>query len=220
MMSLFSDEILKKGEIKKFIQYYAKGDNWHKLDEKRGGLGYCWLHYSIIRLLRPERVLCVGSRYGLVPAVCALACKDNQKGKVDFVDAGFDMQEYSGPGEHWGGVGFWKKCKPEKYFSKFGLEKYIELHVMKSENFAKRYPKTRYGFVHIDGDHSYGGVKLDFELFWPRVKKNGFLAIHDIGSPDKDGNIYGTRKFWKEIRKIYSVIQFPEDPGVGIIQKF
>lgn len=218
-----NSSLLNKREISRFIKYFAKGDNWHHVDESRGGLGYGWIHYSLIRLLNPKRVLCVGSKWGFIPAVCALACRDNGNGGiVDFVDAGFDMNDYDKvAGEHWGGVGFWKKCNPNKYFGKFSLEKNISLKVMKTQEYADKNKSKKYTYVHIDGDHSYEGVKLDFKLFWPRVEKGGFLAIHDIGSPDKDGNVYGTRKFWDEIKKSkkYRVIEILEDPGVGIIQK-
>jgi phosphoribosylformylglycinamidine (FGAM) synthase-like enzyme len=68
--------------------------------------------------------------------------------------------------------------------------------------------------------YSYKGVKLDFDLFWPRLNKGGFMAFHDIASPDKDGNVYGTRDFWAELKKKYKVtFEFNKDPGVGIIQK-
>lgn len=214
-------EIINKNTVKEFIKLYARDDNWHKVDKKTGSFGYGWVHYSLIRLIRPKKVLCIGSKWGFIPAVCALACRENGRGRVDFVDAGFDMGDYDGPGEHWGGVGWWKKCDPDKYFGKFGLEKNIKLLVMTSQNYAKKNPKEKFGYVHIDGDHSYKGVKSDFEMFWPRVEKGGFLAIHDIGSPDKDGNIYGTRKLWQEIKKSgkYKLIEMNEDPGVGIIQK-
>jgi hypothetical protein len=204
----------------RFIKYFAREDNWHKVDVKTGNLGYGWIHYGLIRLMRPERVLCIGSRWGYIPAVCALACKHNGFGVVDFVDAGFDMDDYVGPGEHWGGVGWWKKCNPKKYFGAFGLEKNIELQVMTSQEFYKKFPKKRFGYIHVDGDHSYKGVADDFRMFWPRLVKNGYLAIHDIGSPDKDGNVYGTRTFWREISKTKKkYLEILEDPGVGIIQK-
>jgi len=214
-------KLINSNETKRFIKYFTKGDNWHHTDFKNGGLGYGWVHYSLIRLLNPKNVLCVGSKWGFIPAICALACCDNGKGVVDFVDAAYDIKDYEGPGEHWGGVGFWKKCDPEKYFGKFGLQKNISLLVMKSKEYADKNKSKKYGYVHIDGDHSYEGVKLDFELFWPRVEKGGFLAIHDIGSPDKDGNVYGTRKFWEEIKRLgkYKLIEIRENPGVGIIQK-
>ena len=32
----------------------------------------------------------------------------------------------------------------------------------------------------IDGDHSYEGVKHDFEKFFPKVKKGGYVLLHDF----------------------------------------
>ncbi len=220
MIDLFSNKIVSKNTAVNFMQFYAKGDNWHMMDLSTGNLGYGWIHYGLIRTLRARRVLCVGSRYGFIPAVCAMACRDNRVGSVDFVDAGFDMDDFVGPGQHWGGVGFWKKCNPRRYFGKFGLDKFIELFVTKSGDFEASHKKRKYDYIYLDGDHSYEGVKNDFEMFWPKLNKGGFMAIHDIGSPDKDGNVYGTRKYWKEISKEYKVaLQFIEDPGLGIVQK-
>ncbi|ADV64753.1 O-methyltransferase-like protein [Desulfurococcus mucosus DSM 2162] len=41
----------------------------------------------------------------------------------------------------------------------------------------------------IDGDHSYEGVKRDFEMYSPLVKKGGIIAFHDIvpGPPENVG---------------------------------
>jgi predicted O-methyltransferase YrrM len=35
-------------------------------------------------------------------------------------------------------------------------------------------------FLFIDGDHRYRGVKKDWNLYAPLVKKNGLIAFHDI----------------------------------------
>ncbi|PQO29814.1 class I SAM-dependent methyltransferase [Bremerella cremea] len=35
-------------------------------------------------------------------------------------------------------------------------------------------------FLLIDGDHSYSGVKQDFEMYAPLVRKDGLIAFHDI----------------------------------------
>jgi len=220
-MDILINSLFSKKAGKKLINLFAREDNWHNLDRDKGDIGYGWLHYSLIRIIKPKRVLCVGSRWGFIPAICALACKDNGVGVVDFVDAGFDMNAQDGSGKSWGGVGWWKKCDPKKYFGKFGLAEYIKLYVMKSGEFNKKDREAKYGYVYIDGDHSYGGVKLDFGMFWPQVKKGGFLAIHDIKSPDSDGNVYGTRKFWKEIKQnpAYHSFGFEENRGLGIIQK-
>ena len=221
MFNFNKSNIFDKSGVNRLIRFYARRHIWHNQDKKSGNLGYGWIHYALIRNFRPKRILCVGSEYGFVPAVCAVGCRDNKFGKVDFVDAGMDMNEVNKvAGDHWGGVGFWKKCNPKRYFGKFGMEEYIDLYVMRDDKFAKKYSKRTYDYIHIDGDHSYKGVKLDFDLFWPRLNKGGFMAFHDIASPDKDGNVYGTRDFWAELKKKYKVtIEFNKDPGVGIIQK-
>ena len=123
MMDILINNLVSKRAGKKLINLFARDDNWHKLNRNKGDIGYGWLHYSLIRIIKPKRVLCIGSRYGFIPAVCALACRDNGFGMVDFVDAGYAMEDHPDPMEHWGGVGWWKKCDPNKYFGKFGLEK-------------------------------------------------------------------------------------------------
>ena len=34
-------------------------------------------------------------------------------------------------------------------------------------------------FIFIDGDHSYEGVKTDFDLWFPKLKKGGLIVFHD-----------------------------------------
>jgi hypothetical protein len=213
--------VINRRGISRLIRIFARQDKWHNQDQKTGNLGYGWVHYALIRNFGPRRILCIGSKYGYIPAVCAVGCRDNAFGKVDFVDAGMDMREVNNmPGIHWGGKGFWKKCKARKYFGKFGIEDYIILYVMKASSFANRFPKRKYDYVYLDGDHSYRGVKRDFNFFWSRLNKGGFMAFHDIASPDKDGNVYGTRDFWDELKKKNKVVfEFKENPGLGIIQK-
>ena len=53
-------------------------------------------------------------------------------------------------------------------------------------------------FLFIDGDHSYNGVKLDFEMYAPMVRENGLIAFHDIA-----GRWDGVREFWTEIKQTY-----------------
>jgi len=35
-------------------------------------------------------------------------------------------------------------------------------------------------FLFIDGDHSYEGVKMDFDIWFPKLKSGGIIAMHDI----------------------------------------
>ena len=55
-------------------------------------------------------------------------------------------------------------------------------------------------FLFIDGDHTYEGVKRDFEVYSSHVKKGNIIGFHDIvDGPEK--HVGGVPKFWKEIKE-------------------
>ncbi|MBO9571122.1 MAG: class I SAM-dependent methyltransferase [Chitinophagaceae bacterium] len=41
-------------------------------------------------------------------------------------------------------------------------------------------------FIFIDGDHSYEGIKSDWDLYSKKVNKGGIIALHDTTVPDFD----------------------------------
>jgi cephalosporin hydroxylase len=55
-------------------------------------------------------------------------------------------------------------------------------------------------FLFIDGDHTYAGVKQDFDLYSPLVAKNGLIALHDI-APRPDEPRIEVWKFWDELKQ-------------------
>ena len=76
-------------------------------------------------------------------------------------------------------------------------------------------------FLFIDGDHTYEGVKKDFKMYTPLVRKGGIIAFHDIvpGSSEKVG---GVPEFWKEIKMKYKYIEIVKNwnqsnYGIGVI---
>jgi len=84
-------------------------------------------------------------------------------------------------------------------------------------------------FLFIDGDHSYEGVKKDFEMYSPLVRKGGIIAFHDI-IPDyytrygiKTGSWTGeVYKFWNEIKEKYEHLEIVKDReqdgfGIGVL---
>ena len=75
-------------------------------------------------------------------------------------------------------------------------------------------------FLFIDADHTYKGVKRDFELYSPLVKKGGIIALHDIVKSEIKGNEVSI--FWDEIKSKYDTIEIVENKkqnwaGIGII---
>lgn len=213
----YQQSLIKRSISRKLIEIY-NGDDGHGLNYDQYFLGFGLIHYSFVRNLRPESILCIGSRKGFIPATIALACKDNGKGHIDFVDAGYDGTY---PEKSWSGIGFWKKEDPDKHFAKIGVSDYITTYVMTTEKYASRFPKKQYQYIYIDGDHSYKGVRLDYRLFWPKLDTGCFMAFHDVvarGHLDK--GLFGVWKFWKEIGDKHAIIfSFPKNSGLGIVQK-
>lgn len=72
-------------------------------------------------------------------------------------------------------------------------------------------------FLFIDGDHSYEGVRRDFELYAPLVRPGGLVAFHDV-SPRTTPATEGTARFWRELaaeREVEELVA-PGDAGFGI----
>jgi len=78
-------------------------------------------------------------------------------------------------------------------------------------------------FLFIDGDHTYEGVKQDFKMYSPLVRKGGIIAFHDIVPGPKE-NVGGVPKFWQEIKRKYKYKEIVKDwnqkgYGIGLIIK-
>jgi hypothetical protein len=214
------DNLISINNIGRFIKTYAKSDNWHNLNIIKGNLGYGWIHYGIIRICEFSDILIIGSKFGFVPAICALACKHNARGNVSFVDANYDMNSDT-KSTAWGGVGFWGKINISKHFNKFYLEDYIKTSILTTEQYVSQNKNKFWNYIYLDGDHSYLGAKNDFNLLWPRLKKNGYMSLHDINISTQDGTKYGVKKLWNELKKTntYNMIEFTGKYGLGLIQK-
>ncbi len=52
------------------------------------------------------------------------------------------------------------------------------------KNYAFRGNIDKFDLIFIDGDHTFEGVKHDFEKFLPFVKKDGFILFHDYGNEE------------------------------------
>ena len=75
-------------------------------------------------------------------------------------------------------------------------------------------------YLFLDGDHTYEGVRQDFEMYAPLVRKGGMIALHDIASHGQaDCQV---DKFWREIKKEYRHQEIVENQqqgwaGLGVI---
>jgi predicted O-methyltransferase YrrM len=82
---------------------------------------------------------------------------------------------------------------------------------------------ARLDFLFIDGDHTYDGVKRDFEMYSPLVREGGVIAFHDI-LPRPDCPSVQVERFWREIKLKYRFREFVANSaepasrvGIGVI---
>jgi predicted O-methyltransferase YrrM len=80
-------------------------------------------------------------------------------------------------------------------------------------------------FLMIDGDHTYDGVRRDFELYSPLLSANGLVAFHDI-LPHSPHSRCEVHLFWNEVKARYRHVEFVDphpDPvegpwgGIGVL---
>jgi predicted O-methyltransferase YrrM len=76
----------------------------------------------------------------------------------------------------------------------------------------------------IDGDHSYAGVKRDFDLYAPLVRSGGLIAFHDIVADDGAGPAVSgdVPRFWQELKATRRTEEIVADDGragygIGIV---
>jgi len=77
----------------------------------------------------------------------------------------------------------------------------------------------------IDGDHSYEGVRADFEMYAPLVRSGGIVAFHDI-LPHPAHPEYGVDRCWQELAAVHPHREFVDSSvdwgwgqwgGIGVL---
>ena len=128
------------------------------------------------------------------------------------------------PGGHFGGGYPRWKIPLYKSFSREGQKIYLirrSSHDPKTLEEVKRILSgERVDFLFIDGDHTYEGVKRDFEMYAPLARPGGIIAMHDIVKhPPETG--CEVNKFWNQIKQ-HRNIEIVKDynqgwAGIGVL---
>ena len=128
-------------------------------------------------------------------------------------------------GEFGGGYGLLRKTFYQSFASKKQKLFLLREDSHKTETLTKvknimqsTKPNELLDFLLIDGDHSYEGVKKDFEMYHHLVKPDGLIVFHDIvpGSPLGVG---GVQFFWEEVKKDYQyeeIVDNWKQGGLGL----
>ena len=201
--------ILNKDFIKKFIT-----------NNKSRPVSYRWTHgatdydlgdgliiYALIQFFRAKTCVCLGSGGGFIPRIMSQARRDLHEQKI-----------FEGNNEgNWGDIGSTIVVDANNGIG--GLTDWTEKNSFLRKNF---YPRViidttenayynffvkediKIDYLHIDADHSYEGVKLDFELYSKILSPHGIISIHDT-----DKNYQDNYVVTDDIKKDYKLFDGP-----------
>ena len=120
-------------------------------------------------------------------------------------------------GRNGGGYPKWK----EKLYAKFAKPGQT-LHLMRTNSHLDE-TRTRIeallkgrkiDVLMIDADHSYEGVKRDYDLYSPLLADDGFIAMHDVILNRFDPEIE-VHRFWDELKATEKTEELVHDYGQG-----
>ena len=202
----------------KYIQDYITSN-------KGEFLSYRWTHgatgkhlgdalviYSLIQMMRAKIVVCLGSGGGFIPRVMVQAHGDLEtQGIFEKHNIWNQIQVYVVDAANGvGGNNDWKD-KDSFFRSTFNPRVVLDTTENAFYNFFVK-EDIKIDYLHIDADHSYEGVKKDFELYSKILTDKGIISIHDTDQQFHDNYIVsddiksenyqpfdGPAKFIKEI---------------------
>jgi len=170
---------------------------------------------EIVAELKPKVVLEIGTAGG--GTLFLLTRVADPEAKIISIDL---------PGGPFGG-GYPKWKTPlYKSFSKEGQKIYLVRRDSHDPQILEEVKRRILGsekidFLFIDGDHTYEGVKKDFEMYCKLVRKGGLMAFHDI-VPGPPENVGGVPKFWNEIKHNFDYREIVSEwkqggCGIGVV---
>lgn len=177
---------------------------------------------SLLKLVEekgPKIIMEIGTAFGGMLFLFARAAQHNS------LIISIDL-----PGGNFGAGYPWWKIPLYKAFARGGQKVFLiraDSHSSKTLKIIEGILQgEKIDFLFIDGDHSYEGVKKDFEMYKQLVNSKGLIAFHDIipnTKSDYSDPSINVDIFWREIKDMYNHQEFIEDysqnkAGIGVIE--
>ncbi|QDV72294.1 hypothetical protein K2D_04210 [Planctomycetes bacterium K2D] len=179
-----------------------------------GHLGGGMLYYALTHLLCAKRCVCIGSGGGFVPRLMRQAQRDLlragvlEEAETHLIDANLPQSGWGSP--HWlDDDSFFRRQFPD-----------VTLHLRRSDEALPSFAPGSVDYVHVDGDHSYGGCRRDFELSLPLLTERGVITLHDTSLHEQERSC-GVHRVVNELRRSrrIDVIDLPlVGRGVAIVR--
>lgn len=207
---------LQSKESRFALPFVYRGSGYFKSIEPRQNPYEIEQLYREICRLTPKRVLEIGTARGGTLYLWTQASSD------DATIVSVDL-----PGGEFGGA--YPPCRMPFYLA--FAKPHQKLHLLRCDSHERHtlehvqvlFDHKRVDFAFIDGDHTYEGVKQDFQNYGPLVRPGGLIAFHDILFRPDMPEIQVDR-FWNEIRDRHESVEFigPDSSGrkigIGLIR--
>jgi hypothetical protein len=138
--------------------------------------------YSIIQHMRFKNCVCIGSGGGFIPRIMTQSRIDLYKQQIFEGNSDYNWGDIGvtyvvdacngigGPNDLENEESFFRKNFWPRFIKATSEEAYYNFFVLQD---------IKIDLLFIDGDHSYEGVKKDFELYSTIMSENGIITIHD-----------------------------------------
>jgi predicted O-methyltransferase YrrM len=166
--------------------------------------------------LKPKVAVEIGSARGKSACYVGMALKQNESGHLYAVDPHTSTE--------WNDVNSVDTFEIMRgNLAALGLNDTVTIVREFSDKAVANIPKP-IDMIFIDGDHSYEGVKKDWDLYSPHLSEFGYVVFHDTiwdRRPDssRHRSDMGVPRFVDELRKAgYPVLTIDKDCGVSLVQ--
>lgn len=205
---------------KDFIKSHLTADDpWCRTHGSGNGsedLGAGMLYYGLAYALRAQVCVCLGSGGGFVPRMMRQAQRDLQidDSRTILVDGLHKVEQdkkniWGSP--HWAPAdSLFRANYPDvEIVNELTETAFHDVFVPSS---------LQIDFLHIDADHHYEGVKIDWDLYRTLVKPQGIITLHDTVNYREPCGVY---LLMDEIREQgeYDIVNFPVSYGTAVLRK-
>jgi predicted O-methyltransferase YrrM len=182
-------------------------------------LGMGWVYYALGRLLRPARVVVIGSYRGFVPLVFGKALSDNgADGAVWFIEPSLVDA-------------FWReRGRVAAHFAAYGVTNIRHFPMTTQEFVGTEEYRTLevVDLLHVDGWHTEEQAEFDFNAFAPKLTTNSIALFHDSVAMEVS-QVYGpdraytctVRRFIDRLKRRldFQVLDLPIGPGLTLVRR-
>ncbi len=166
-----------------------------------------------VRKLQPQTVLEVGTARGGTLFLWTRLAQPN----ATIVSLDLPGGKFGGGYTKWQAITYRRFAKARQ-----------KIHLLRVDSHAQStLEKTRHLFggkpidlLFIDGDHSFEGVKKDWEMYSPLVRSGGMVVFHDVAGNYDDTQV---KRLWDSIKSDFEHREYVTDSGglygIGVLIK-